>query len=162
MASIVLPRSGNSARGRLKKSRPVRGVRTQVVFSVMETLGSLSAGAQTQGAFLIGPLRTSEGLEGAGRDPPARGQISQLTCPESPLIGASQGWEVALGQGVPAGMNVLDSPQTQLLQNLVMYSLLHCRGSPCLWSHPGVVSGCTALLRHPDTGRQTGEAYAGG
>lgn len=74
MASAVyFPRSENSARGRLKKPRPVRGVRTQVVFSVMEALRPVCGYSDTRGAF----LRASEDIRKAwraGRHPPARGQ----------------------------------------------------------------------------------------
>ena len=117
---MYLPRSGNSARGRLKKSRPVRGVRTQVVFSVMETLRPICRCSDTRGAFLIGPLRTSERPGGLVGTLLQGAKMSQLLCPESPLIRGQPGVGRWPWVRVPAGMNVLDSPQTQLLQNLVL------------------------------------------
>ena len=62
-SGVSFPRSGNSARERLKKPRPVRGVGAQVVVSVMEMLRPV-CGTQTQGSVSQGLWGNQKGLEG--------------------------------------------------------------------------------------------------
>ena len=71
-----------------------------------------------RGAFLTGPLGKSESLGGLVGTLLQGARMSQLLCPV-PLISSGPARGRWPWIRVPTGMNVLDSPQTQLLQNLV-------------------------------------------